>query len=89
MPENPEMTERNLAAQRRGARRCLRGLGGWQSVHTETAERSVASVLETLRHGGHSEAFVRKQTRLVGAGLALRVPHKIFDSNSGQRFLTE
>jgi|GEM_PF-6044073 len=31
----------------------------------------------------------RMQSGDVGVGLALRVPHKIFDSNSGPRFLTE
>jgi hypothetical protein len=47
-------TMRKLAAVRRNAR-LSRGLRGQQSLNTETAERSVPSVLKVLRHREHGE----------------------------------
>ena len=47
-------TMRKLAVVQRNAR-LSRGLRGQQSLNTETAERSVPSVLKVLRHREHGE----------------------------------
>ena len=50
-----EVTEKHLAGHRRNGRQCLRVLRGYQSLNTETAERSVPSVLKALRHRERGE----------------------------------
>ena len=53
LSHRPEMTGKNLRAHRCKGRQRLCVLRGQQSLHTETAERSVPSVLKALRHREH------------------------------------